>query len=396
MKRKILAFDLLRAIAILTVIISHSTSYFDYKYLKYIIAVFNPFFAQIGLGLFIFISGYVIYYNNSNISSIKDVLFFYKKRVLRIFPLYWVALAAFTLVFSVYSNILSSQFVISDVNSLFSFHNLIIHLLGMQIILAPTYSTPIFTLYFIGVIITFYLIYPFLMLYSKTTSRFLLISLFVFVSFAVISNIFEIIDGTFFSFYPIFIAGILLSRSSTLDKHVFNPYFAVTPIIFVLLLILQDRLFLFLDPRVSITAISASSGTIDSSVAITIIEKFATPLGLSYESVKFTITSVLFDVTIIMFCIAQLWIANICINDNISTLLSSIITFIATASYTVYLFHRPLLSLWISVSDQTNINSLFQDSITILLIIPVMFVISYYIQYIESALRMRLLTKSKK
>ncbi|WP_369799553.1 acyltransferase family protein [Methanosarcina sp. Kolksee] len=87
------------------------------------------FFAKIGLSLFIFINGYLIHYNNSKISSIKDVLLFYKKRILRIFPLYWAALAVFTFVFYDYFGILSSQFTMSNASTLFSFHNLLIHLL---------------------------------------------------------------------------------------------------------------------------------------------------------------------------------------------------------------------------------------------------------------------------
>lgn len=129
MKEKILAFDLLRAIAILAILLTHSTAYLGYKYIRYTILIFTPFFAKIGLSLFIFISGYLIHYNNSKISSIKDVLLFYKKRILRIFPLYWAALAVFTFVFYDYFGILSSQFTMSNVSTLFSFHNLLIHLL---------------------------------------------------------------------------------------------------------------------------------------------------------------------------------------------------------------------------------------------------------------------------
>lgn len=395
-EKKILAFDFLRAIAIFVVILTHSTTYLSYKYIKYMIAIFNPFFAQIGLGLFIFISGYLIYYNNNCITSVKDVLFFYKKRVLRIFPLYWIALAVFTLTFSVYPHILSPQFIYPDASTLFSFHNLMIHILGMQILLSPIYSTPIFTLYFIGVIITFYLIYPILILFSKTTSHFLLISIFIFLSSALISSVFGIIDEAFFNFYPIFIAGILLSRTDILNKCTYNPYLAIAPIVFVLSLILQDRLFLYLDPRISITAISASSGTIDNSVAIIVLKEFAESLGMSYEFVKLTIRLLLFNISSIIFCVAQVWVVNTCINEKLSTSLSSIITYIATASYTVYLFHRPFLSIWASMINSIQISPFFRDSITIIIIIPLMFVILYHVQYVESLVRTRIIYKKNK
>lgn len=361
------------------------------------IAIFNPFFAQIGLALFLFISGYLIYYNNNHITSIKDVFFFYKKRILRIFPLYWIALAFYTLIFSVYPHhFLSPQFTILDANKLFSPHNLIVHALGLQILLSPTYSTSIFTLYFIGVIIIFYLIYPFLILYSKTTSRFLLISLFVFLSFAFISNVFKIIDEAFFNFYPIFIAGILLARANVLDKCTRNQYFAITPIVFMLSIILQDRLFLYLDPRISITAISASSGIIDNSTAVTIIKEFAEFLNLNYELVELAIRMLLFNISSIMFCVAQVWTINTCINEKLSTSLSSIITRIATASYAVYLFHRPFLSIWASIANSIQISPFLRDGITIIIIIPLMFMISYCVQYTESFVRTYILYKKSK
>ncbi|WP_394325552.1 acyltransferase family protein [Methanosarcina barkeri] len=69
----------LRAIAILAILLTHSTAYLGYKYIKYTILIFTPFFCKIGLSLFVFISGYLIHYNNSKISSIKDVLLFFIK-----------------------------------------------------------------------------------------------------------------------------------------------------------------------------------------------------------------------------------------------------------------------------------------------------------------------------
>ncbi|AKB53151.1 hypothetical protein A9239_11920 [Methanosarcina sp. A14] len=387
MKEKILTFDFLRAIAILAILLTHSTAYLGYKYIKYTILIFTPFFAKIGLSLFVFISGYLIHYNNSKISSIKDVLLFYKKRFLRIFPLYWVALAVFTFVFYDYSGILSSQFIISNANTLFSFRNLLIHILGMQMLLAPTYSTPLFTLHFVGTIIIFYLIYPFLMLYSKNTSRFLLISFLVFMVLALISGIFKIIHENFFSYYPIFIAGIVLSRVNVSDRWVYNPYFAIIPTLFLLSVLLQDRLFLLLDPRFSI--ITTSSEAISSSLAITVIKGFAASIGLSYEVVRFAVMSISSNVSMILFCVAQLWIANICINDKFSPMISSIITYVSTASYTVYLFHRPVLALWVSLADRIHMLPFLQDCITIILIVPALFIVSYYIQTKESFLRKR-------
>jgi peptidoglycan/LPS O-acetylase OafA/YrhL len=92
MKNKLLAFDFLRALAILMIIPAHLSSYLFSTYSKLGLYVFDPYFANMGLGLFIFMSGFLLYYNNYSIHSFEDVLSFYRKRLLRIFPLYWEVL----------------------------------------------------------------------------------------------------------------------------------------------------------------------------------------------------------------------------------------------------------------------------------------------------------------
>src|SRR5574344_730338 len=93
MKNKIIAFDFLRALAIAMIIPAHLSNFLSFTYLKLALYAVDPFVANMGLGLFIFMSGYLLYYNNHSIRSLEDVFDFYKKRLLRIFPLYWAALA---------------------------------------------------------------------------------------------------------------------------------------------------------------------------------------------------------------------------------------------------------------------------------------------------------------
>ena len=59
----------------------------------------------------------------------------------------------------------------------FSLDNMIIHTFGLQILLSPAYATPLLTLYFIGLIVIFYLLYPFLIKFSQNVKEFLLISM---------------------------------------------------------------------------------------------------------------------------------------------------------------------------------------------------------------------------
>ena len=100
MNNKIIAFDFLRALAIIMIIPAHLSNFLFSIYSKLGLYAFDPYFANMGLGLFIFISGYLLYYNNHSINSLQNLLSFYKKRLFRIFPLYWAALIAYIVVFS--------------------------------------------------------------------------------------------------------------------------------------------------------------------------------------------------------------------------------------------------------------------------------------------------------
>lgn len=153
-----------------------------------------------GLGLFIFISGYLLYYNNPSINSFQDIFSFYKKRLLRIFPLYWVALIAYILIFSVYASKLDSGFVFPNARNAFGSFNMLVHFLGLQIVLAPAYASPMLTLYFIGLIIALYTVYPFIIKFSSNSKRLLFVSSTIFFVLLFLSRILNIIDVRFSCF----------------------------------------------------------------------------------------------------------------------------------------------------------------------------------------------------
>nr|WP_269849115.1 hypothetical protein [Methanosarcina horonobensis] len=62
------------------IIPAHLSSYLFSKYSKLALYAFDPYFANMGLGLFIFMSGYLLYYNNYSINSLENVFDFYKKK----------------------------------------------------------------------------------------------------------------------------------------------------------------------------------------------------------------------------------------------------------------------------------------------------------------------------
>ena len=354
MKDKIIAFDFLRALAIAMIIPAHLSSFLSSIYSKLALYAVDPYVANMGLGLFIFMSGYLLYYNNHSINTFQSVLSFYRKRLLRIFPLYWVALTVFILVFYIFAPKLNSGFVFPNAEHVFSIHNIIIHILGLQIFLAPVYASPMMTLYFVGLIIVFYTTYPFIIMFSKNSKQLLLCSSLIFLGFILVSRTFNIIDHRFFMFFPIFVFGILTCKESLFEKSITMlqkiPFvqllLAFLPVILVLVIVLGSRTTLLLDPKVSFTIESAGSGTIGASMMVSMLESMANSLGLGYITLKFVIDTVLLNVFLIMFCVLEYEFAMRFINNKLLSSLSSAFTYIATASYCVYLFHRPFLVLW--------------------------------------------------
>ena len=147
-KERLLVFDFIRLFAILMVVFSHTLN---------IPSINLSYVGILGNVLFFFISGYLIYYNNSTISSKHDILRFYKKRVLRIYPLYIIAVLFWVLIYTV---ILSS----AD----YSIAEIVLSILGLQMVAGPVWiSTDPVILWFIGMILIFYLLYPVILYISK-------------------------------------------------------------------------------------------------------------------------------------------------------------------------------------------------------------------------------------
>lgn len=374
------------------IIPAHLSSFLFSTYSKLGLYAFDPFFANMGLGLFIFMSGYLLYYNNHSIQSFQNILSFYKKRVLRIFPLYWAALAVFMLVFYIFAPNLDSGFVFPNAENVFAFSNMLVHILGLQIFLAPTYASPMLTLYFIGLIIIFYALYPFIIMFSKSSKHLILISSLLFLGFLLISLTFNIIDPRFFMFFPIFMFGVLTCKHNMFEKSgeiIKKPFvqvlLAVFPIILVLIIVLESRTVLFLDPKVSLTVESIGSGKIESLMLISMLTSVSNSLGLNYDVLKFIIDSLLLNIFVFMFCTFEYRLAMQFINVNFSSSWSSFFTYIATSSYCVYLFHRPFLALWNAGTNFIG-NPILRDAIIILVALPFLFFISYHLQRFESNL----------
>ena len=142
---------MLRALAIIMIVIAHTVYYVTTPALLHVIGTLFFYLVLFGLSLFFFISGFVLYYSHDGIETAADMLAFWKKRVTRIYPLYWLALI--------------SVFVLQTLNITknlldLSLSSILIQVSGLQSLLAPRFINPIYTVWFVGVILIFYLIYP--------------------------------------------------------------------------------------------------------------------------------------------------------------------------------------------------------------------------------------------
>ena len=102
MESRIQFLDFLRALAIVFVLLDHLP---DYKIP--FLGIFSPYFGRFGVGLFIFVSGYLMFLTNRSFHSTHDILEFYKKRARRIFPLYLIALLVFFVLYGLLAPVLA-------------------------------------------------------------------------------------------------------------------------------------------------------------------------------------------------------------------------------------------------------------------------------------------------
>lgn len=144
--------DLIRGISVFYIV-----SYWHlFNYTQAFRGYYNPFthnLTRIILASFVFISGYLIASKNFKINW-QNILTFWRKRLIRIYPLYALALVLFY-----WQNIANSQTLIKAA-----------FLLSMFFPPAP------YTLWFITMIMIFYLVAPFLLKYANNLNIYLVLT----------------------------------------------------------------------------------------------------------------------------------------------------------------------------------------------------------------------------
>lgn len=345
-EERLVVFDFIRLVAILLVVFSHTLKVGD---LPFDVTSLG----KIGNAVFFFISGYLIYLNNKEIKSKNDVLQFYKKRMLRIYPLYILAVII--------------GLIVSTINGslgAYSTFEIIVSLLGLQMVFYPVLVNDPLILWFIGMIVIFYIIYPLVMLLCHgNIKKYAIYSCIIIGFLAIIKILTGFIGGGVFEYYFVFVAGVIVAWRNLFESKYINKISSISIIVFIIC------------------------------SAITLI--FQPSIG-ELEHVKLTL-SIAFYVGIIIFLRIIHGITTVFVLWRIfnawlpGELITKFIIKGAFASYSVYLFHGIIFGIIGNLTSLCGdmITSLLSvplvyDIVLILVFIPIVFIMSYYIQYGEN------------
>ncbi len=328
MKHEIKEITILRSLAILILMLTH---FHDYVSLGWLWKIY-PVCAHISLSLFVFISGYCLVLG-TKITTTKNLFEFIKRKTTRIYILYLPALVLFLLL---YKHSYSDKLVL-----------FIDHLLGLQLFFAPIIA-PYFTIWYIGLIVPFYLFYGFscyLVNCFKIRFKTSFVLSIVYIALGIL-YIWLAFHKGLVVYFPAFIAGVFLSERGYFSHRFLrlkSYLFMLTLSIVLLLLFYICNL--FTSPHFLFTALKTA-----------IVVTYIIMIALSFAFVVHFI--VLKTCTVHKF-----------------------IDYISYASYAIYLFHRPILTviqrglLYLQIENAYTLLILYPVIIFPLIVLPVSYLL---------------------
>jgi len=370
--QKLPEIDLLRIISILIVVIAiHIPLSYAYNFYieldQYGVFLVNNVGIYVAMGSFVFVSGFGLYLNpnNRNLNSSKKIFSFLKKRFIRIFPLYWIAIILF-LFFVGYLTM----------DPLY----LMYHFFGLQIIVAPYFGPPMLTLWFIGIIVVYYLI--FVILNSLGSIKLIIpASIAILFFFVFLSGISGLVENRFFLYYSLFILGIIAASiyTSSLYIRIKERLKSIHPVVLLLIPLCSAILGFIAFQYLTQFCFSAFISEFGSYNLYFILQM--NPDFFQLTKVIFLINLIM--VTFILFAIASFNFAFRTFRLIFSKRkIESAVSMTAYSTYGVYLFHRVFLVIFIAfLTNILNIDMLERENFYIvLLFVPFIFLFSYLIQ----------------
>jgi len=358
--KRLLEFDIIRAIAILMIVLYHMYLYIssDLFGIHYLWSISQGYLVLLGLGLFFFVSGFVIHHRYPILASKDEIKTFLTRRAIRIYPLYEIAL--FVTLAGALFRVIPTR--LSDIS--FTPLGIFIYALGAQGLFAPLLLPYVSWAYwFIGIILLYYLLYPLLIRYSSNNvQKLVLISVAVFLTFFAARETFNTIDYRFFLYYFIFIGGIV--SSILIDK---------------LAVIKKNRPFVMMASALSLAALMYAYSYLLNSADFSDIPSAFTvtePSIFVFNLVLFILRDVMiFIFVLFIYCAAGYII-------RLSELLRAF-QIVSYSSYSLYLFHVPILAaLATALTRVINTGLLEKDVLFIIIGLPATCLISFAIQRI--------------
>jgi peptidoglycan/LPS O-acetylase OafA/YrhL len=300
-----------------------------------------------GLGIFSFASGYLIAYNNPEFLSPIDIKKFYKKRLIRLFPLYWLAIVCVIVAYFVFASISYFQNIFSFFyTGIFDQSTLIIYVLDLQIFTNPTRSV----FWYVSFILVCYACYPLIKKLAKSDEQILLVSLLIMGGFGLLRIFFNLVDDRFFIYFFLFIGGIIVHNRKVLETS-FSKNKEVLLVILTGILILIN--YVYFD--------------------------------------KTFIKIVSLNLAILFFCILLVLLLRRKVFTGFTTRFEYTITFIAFGSYAVYLFHGLILELGHLLSVTLGLTPLVNEIFILIFIVPIIFITGYYLQLSDNRIMKKIL-----
>jgi peptidoglycan/LPS O-acetylase OafA/YrhL len=311
--------DILKASAILLIVFGHIDNNVSNYDLIRLLGTYN---GIIGLSIFFFLSGFLLSQTDSGINSMKGITAFYMKKFIRIFPLYWVALLSLIIIFGLLQ---INPGHVDPYN--FSPGNVLIHFFGLQGIFP---YTSIQSMWFVGVIVLFYLLYPVITYLSKNLLDAIIVSSIIFILLVIMHFFLGLIAIEGLVYFPLFITGIFIHKIAYSPEKFIDIQF--------LKKILFSNLILIL--------------------IIFLVFVFREFNQLHFQFLK---PELLLLGSMIPFCIACLIFTRLFI--KIRGKIMVLISLIAFATYAIYLFHQQFLAVFAFITDLVIKNLILQDII---------------------------------
>jgi|GEM_PF-845127 len=356
-RARVAELDVLRAVAIMVIVFAHFSWFLPT--VSFSTAVSDD-ITSFGVALFLFISGFVLYLNHPSFPQQKMLTDFFKKRVLRIFPLYWLSIA--------FRFFIGQQFA--------SRADAVVIVLGLQGFVSPRFSTALTTdWWFIGVILVLYTIYPLITALGSdalklpgpmesNVVKFALMLIVPFLILAVARSALFVIADPVFVFYGIFVLGVAISKYDVLGKRAFLTENRTTLLKYAAL------------AAVSFTAALVLYTVLQHYANVSAISRFA-GYGL------FVMTTVLFLVfALLTFCLARIIVVSFSkhplrLSYRVWYRALLVISF---SSYAIYLFFLPILGEIMNAIIGAHLTPLEIDIIQIFIGLPAVVIIAYLLQ----------------